>query len=91
MAAAAAVLALSSFQTTEADAQGMRYSVSRYYAPRQNPARNNYLSARYDHLLQTNRGFRNYRMWKECHTISWPGLHGHCLSTFDEYEPWRGR
>ena len=89
MAAVAAVLAVSSIQATDADAQGMRYSVSR--PMRQNPELNNLWSARYDYLLQTNRGFRNYRMWKECHTITWPGLHDHCLSTFDEYEPWLGR
>jgi len=90
MAAAATVLfALSSMPTT-ADAQGMRYTVSRH-RPYQNSARNNYLSARYDRLLQTNRAFRRYRMWKECHTISWPELHNSCLASFDQYEPWLGR
>ena len=65
----------------------MRYRVSGYAGSRLDPAVNNYLSARYDHLLQTNLRFRRYRMWKECHVITWPGLYGSCIASFDQYEP----
>lgn len=63
----------------------MKYSVHHQY--RSSPEVNNYLSARYDHLLQTNPRFRKYRMWKECHTITLPELHADCLASFDQYEP----
>jgi hypothetical protein len=68
-----------------ANAQALRYSVSRQ--SREDPAVNIYLSARYDRLLQTNLRFRHYRMWKECHTVTWPGLHESCIASFDLYEP----
>ena len=64
-------------------ATGMSYSFGRYESPEQN----NIWSARYDYLVQTNARFRHYRMWKECHPITWPGLREHCLGTFDEMEP----
>jgi hypothetical protein len=55
---------------------------------REDPALNNYLSARYDHLLQTSPRFRAYRMWKECHTINFSqALHDSCIASFDQYEP----
>jgi hypothetical protein len=63
----------------------MKYNAHRAY--RTSPAVNIYLSARYDHLLQTNLRFRHYRMWKECHTITFPELHASCLASFDQYEP----
>lgn len=69
-----------------ADAQ-MRYSVTRYGGSRLDPAVNNYLSARYDYRLQVDMRFRSYRKWKECHTITWPGLQPACLASFDQYEP----
>lgn len=69
-----------------AQAQFMSYTVGRY-AGRADPAVNNYLSARYDRLLQISPRFRRYRMWKECHTITWPGLRPECLASFDQYEP----
>ena len=84
----AAALAIASAQTP-ANAQGMRYSVHRN-AQSQDPALNNYLSARYDYLLETNPAFRSYRMWKECHTINWMPLHSDCIGSFDQYEPYRG-
>ena len=86
----AATLALTSFQGV-AHSQSMSYSVSRY-SPRQDPARNNYLSARYDRLLQTSWRFRRYRMWKECHRVNFtPELHASCIASFDQYEPFLGR
>jgi hypothetical protein len=69
-----------------ADAQSMRYSVGGY-AYREDPAVNVALSARYDHLLQVSRRFRSARVWKECHIINWPALHGDCIASFDQYEP----
>jgi hypothetical protein len=69
-----------------ADAQNMSYRFSGY-GYRQSPEVNRYLSARYDHLLQVSIRFRSYRMWKECHTIDFPPLHGDCLASFDQYEP----
>ena len=67
-----------------AHAAGMSYSFGSRY---ESPERNNYLSARYDYLLQTNLRFRRYRMWKECHPINWPSLHAECIASFDQYEP----
>lgn len=61
-----------------------RWSPSRSW---ESPERNNYLSARYDYLLQTNRRFRAYRIWKECHTITIPPLRADCIASFDQYEP----
>ena len=69
-----------------ADAQYMSYSPGGA-SDRASPAVNNYLSARYDHLLQISPRFRRYRMWKECHTINLPPLHGDCIASFDQYEP----
>jgi hypothetical protein len=63
----------------------MQYRAHRAY--RQSPEVNNYLSARYDRLLQTNPRFRRYRMWKECHTITFPELRADCIASFDQYEP----
>ena len=78
-----------------ATAQPMSYRVAPppygYGAPpypyRADPAVNNYLSARYDYRLQVSPRFRRYRMWKECHTITWPGLRPECLASFDRFEP----
>jgi hypothetical protein len=69
-----------------AQAQSMSYRVAGY-PNRADPAVNNYLSARYDHLLQVSPRFRAYRKWKECHRITWPGLRQSCLASFDQYEP----
>jgi hypothetical protein len=62
-------------------AQPMRYS---YETPEQNIA----LSARYDNLLETNMGFRHYRMRKECNPIGFvQNLRQDCFASFDQYEP----
>ena len=47
-------------------------------------------SAHYDRLLQTNMGFRQARMRKECGPIRDPQLHASCLASFDQYEPMYG-
>jgi hypothetical protein len=47
-------------------------------------------SQRYDKLLETNRGFRQARMRKECGPISDPQLRQQCLDSFAQYEPGGG-
>ena len=44
-------------------------------------------SQRYDKLLESNRGFREARMRKECGPITDPQLHQQCLDSFAQYEP----
>ncbi|HVB16682.1 MAG TPA: hypothetical protein VNF04_09130 [Stellaceae bacterium] len=78
-------LLVAGFVVHNANAQ-MSYSV-RGYGHRADPQVNNYLSARYDHLLQVSPRFRRFRMWKECHIITWPGLRPECIASFDQYEP----
>jgi hypothetical protein len=87
--ATAVLFAVVTLQGT-ADARAIKYSISksRYF---ETPERNNYLSARYDYLLQTNYHFRRYRMRKECHPINWIPLHNSCIASFDQYEPFIGR
>jgi hypothetical protein len=54
-------------------------------------ARQNVLqSQRYDRLLETNRGFRQARMRKECGPISDPQLHQDCLASFTQDTPYVG-
>jgi hypothetical protein len=52
--------------------------------------RNNIQSARYDRLLQTNPGFRQARMRKECGPIGDPQLRSQCLASFQQFEPMVG-
>ncbi len=47
-------------------------------------------SQRYDRLLQTNWGFRQARIRKECGPISDPQLHQQCLASFQQDEPFIG-
>ncbi len=62
-------------------AQPMRYT---YETPEQNVAR----SAAYDRLLETNMGFRHYRMRKECNPVDFvQALRQDCFASFDQYEP----
>jgi len=72
--------------TGYADAQYMAYRFAGQ-GSRESPEVNNYLSARYDHLLQVSPRFRHWRMWKECHTINLQPLHLDCIASFDQYEP----
>jgi len=44
-------------------------------------------SERYDRLLETNRGFRQARMRRECGPITDPQLRQSCLASFAQYEP----
>ncbi len=62
-------------------AQPMRYS---YETPEQNVIK----SAAYDRLLETNMGFRHYRIGKECNPIDFvQALRVDCVASFDQYEP----
>ena len=47
-------------------------------------------SQHYDRLLETNRGFRQARMRKECGPISDPELRQQCLASFRQDEPYMG-
>jgi hypothetical protein len=54
-------------------------------------ARQNVLqSQRYDRLLETNRGFRQARMRKECGPVTDPQLHQDCLASFTQDTPYVG-
>ena len=47
-------------------------------------------SQQYDRLLETNRGFRQARMRKECGPISDPQLRQSCFASFNQDEPYAG-
>ena len=47
-------------------------------------------SQHYDRLLETNRGFRQARMRKECGPITDPELRQQCLASFRQDEPYMG-
>jgi hypothetical protein len=47
-------------------------------------------SQRYDRLLESNRGFRQARMRKECGPITDSGLRQQCLASFGQDEPYNG-
>jgi hypothetical protein len=47
-------------------------------------------SERYDRLLETNRGFREARMRRECGPITDQELHQQCLASFQQDTPFMG-
>jgi hypothetical protein len=47
-------------------------------------------SQHYDRLLESNRGFRQARMRKECGPINDPELRQQCLASFHQDEPYMG-
>jgi len=47
-------------------------------------------SERYDRLLETNRGFREARMRRECGPITDQELHQQCIASFGQDEPLSG-
>ena len=47
-------------------------------------------SERYDRMLESNRGFREARMRKECGPITDQELHQQCLASFGQDEPLSG-
>jgi len=54
-------------------------------------ARRNVVESRqYDRAVETNRGFRQARMRKECGPITDPELHQSCLASFNQDEPQMG-
>jgi hypothetical protein len=56
-------------------------------APDWSARRNVIQSEHYDRLLESNRGFRQARMRRECGPITDPQLHQQCLDSFAQYEP----
>lgn len=78
--------------TPAAHAQAQRRTVTVKHAPVVNPgdvseswsARQNVIeSKQYERLLQTNHGFRQARMRKECGPITDPELRQSCLASFN--------
>jgi hypothetical protein len=59
-------------------------------SPSWSARRNVIESQRYDRLLETNRGFRQARMRKECGPITDPELRQQCLASFGQDEPYTG-
>jgi hypothetical protein len=59
-------------------------------SPSWSARRNVVESERYDRLLETNRGFRDARMRKECGPITDQQLHQQCLASFSQDEPVAG-
>jgi hypothetical protein len=47
-------------------------------------------SQQYDRLLETNRGFRQARVRKECGPITDPQLRQDCVASFNQDEPYAG-
>ena len=84
-----ALAAMMVFLLAEAAEAAKPKAISYKLSPRaESPERNNYRSARYDYLLQTNPRFRAYRMWKECGKVNFSAeLHASCIASFDQYTP----
>jgi hypothetical protein len=59
-------------------------------SPSWSARRNVIESQQYDRLLETNRGFRQARMRKECGPITDPELRQSCLASFHQDEPYTG-
>ena len=59
-------------------------------SPSWSARRNVIESQQYDRLLESNRGFRQARMRKECGPITDPELRQQCLASFHQDEPYTG-
>ncbi len=59
-------------------------------SPSWSARRNVIESQRYDQLLESNRGFRQARMRKECGPITDPQLRQGCFASFNQDEPYTG-
>jgi hypothetical protein len=59
-------------------------------APSWSARRNVIESQHYDRLIETNRGFRQARMRRECGPITDPELRQQCLASFHQDEPYTG-
>jgi hypothetical protein len=71
---------------TEVITNGPQGSPPANWSARQNVVE----SQRYDRMLETNRGFRQARMRKECGPITDPQLHQQCVASFGQDEPYMG-
>jgi hypothetical protein len=71
---------------TQAVTNGPQGSTPPNWSARQNVIQ----SQRYDRLLETNRGFRQARMRKECGPVTDPELRQQCLASFSQDEPYAG-
>src|ERR1700739_548015 len=58
--------------------------------PSWSAGRNVIESQHYDRLVETNRGFRQARMRKECGPVTDPELRQQCLASFHQDEPYMG-
>jgi hypothetical protein len=71
---------------TEVITNGPQGSPPANWSARQNVIQ----SEHYDRLLETNRGFRQARMRKECGPITDPELRQQCFASFRQDEPYTG-
>src|SRR6266481_1302794 len=71
---------------TELVTNGPQGSTPPNWSPQQNVVE----SRQYDRLLESNRGFRQARIQKECGPISDPQLHASCVASFGQDEPLAG-
>jgi len=76
----------SSDATTEVITNGPQSSPPANWSARRNVIE----SRQYDRLLETNRGFREARMRKECGPITDQELHQQCLASFRQDTPYMG-
>jgi len=72
--------------TTEVVTNGPQGSPPANWSARRNVIE----SQQYDRLLETNRGFREARMRKECGPITDPELRQQCLASFHQDTPYTG-
>ena len=95
--AAACLTTIATVTAAHAQAPGGTQTVTN--GPQTNPgdvspnwsARQNVIeSERYDRLLETNRGFREARMRKECGPITDAELRSQCIASFGQDEPFVG-
>ena len=71
---------------TEVVTNGPQGSPPSNWSARQNVIQ----SEQYDRLLESNRGFREARMRKECGPITDPELRQQCVASFHQDEPYAG-
>jgi hypothetical protein len=97
LAFAACLITLSAMPTAQAQYAGPPQTVTNGpqtnagdVSPNWSARRNVIESERYDRLLETNRGFRQARMRKECGPINDPQLRADCLASFNQSEPYVG-
>jgi hypothetical protein len=82
---AAAAVPAAQATTTHHHATAHRMAATSGVVP--SAAQNVRQSRRYDRMLETNRGYRQARMRKECGPIADPQLHQQCIASFNQAEP----